>query len=805
MPPKILMIDGHSILFRAFYALPLLTNAEGEYTNAVYGFMNIFLKFFDEEKPDYVAVAFDLPEPTFRHKKFEDYKGTRGPVPPEFIPQVPLLMGLLAAMNIPMVTCPGYEADDVLGSLATQASGLGCETVIVSGDRDLLQLAGDTVKIRIPKTKKGGKTEVEDYRADDVLQKYGVTPKAYIDIKALMGDTSDNIPGVPGIGEVTATKIIVAYGSVEEAIVHAAEIKPKKASENLVTFAEQALLSKELATIILDAPVNFDFNGKSVDMWNDDALAELDRLGFKSLKPRGVVRRGVVGDSAPDPSVGIAFVTEPDGGVFIHGKGLQTLEQAREFLESDIPKLTWDVKREASRLLSTGVNLRGVVFDALLASYVLNESMSELSIEEIAATFPLMKQQLKENDQTYLYDHIELPLAFVLKDMEQYGIKIDKEALIAYGQALDTQIDILTAEIYELTGEIFNIQSPAQLSVILFEKLGLKGTKKTKSGYSTAADVLEGIKDQHPVIAKILAYRSHAKLKSTYVDGLMSLINPVDFRVRSTFNQALTTTGRISSAEPNLQNIPIRMPLGRELRKVFIPENDDFIFIDADYSQIELRVLAHMSGDETLINAFHHNQDIHRLTASQVFHTSIDQVLPYQRDAAKTVNFSIVYGISAFSLANDLDITRYEAQMYIDGYFRQYPRVKEYMEKTIAEAKEKGYVSTLFNRRRPMPELRSSNYATRSFGERAAMNMPIQGTAADIIKIAMVRTAARLKVEKLVSRLILQVHDELLLEVKQSEVDRVRILLKEEMEGAVKLSVPLEIELHEGATWYAAK
>ena len=806
MPPKILMIDGHSILYRAFYALPLLTNSQGEYTNAVYGFMNIFLKFLDEEKPDHIAIAFDLPGPTFRHEKFEAYKGTRGPAPQEFIPQVPMLKGLLKAMDIPIVTCPGYEADDVLGSLAFKANSLGCRSVIISGDRDLLQLASDTIKIRIPKTKKGGKTEVEDYHADDVLQKYGVTPKAYIDVKALMGDTSDNIPGVPGIGEVTATKIIMAYGSVEEAINHAAEIKPKKASENLAAFADQALLSKELSTIITDAPVNFDFNAKPVDIWNNNAITEIDRLGFKSLKPKGVaVGLASAVDSLPDPSVGIAFVTDPDGGVIVQGQGLQTIDQAREFLESDTPKLTWDVKREASRLLSRGVNIKGVVFDALLASYVLNESMSELSIEEIAASFPTMRQQLEENDQVYLYDNIELPLAFVLKDMEQYGIKIDKEALIAYGQALDTQIDILTGEIYELTGEVFNIQSPAQLSVILFERLGLKGTKKTKSGYSTAADVLEGIKDQHPVISKVLAYRSHTKLKSTYVDGLMPLINPVDFRIRSTFNQALTTTGRISSAEPNLQNIPVRMPLGRELRKVFVPENDDFIFIDADYSQIELRVLAHMSGDETLINAFHENQDIHRLTASQVFHTPIDQVQPYQRYAAKTVNFSIVYGISAFSLANDLDITRQEAQMYIDSYFRQYPRVKEYMEKTVAMAKDKGYVSTLFNRRRPMPELNSSNYATRSFGERAAMNMPIQGTAADIIKIAMIRTAARLKEEGLVSRLILQVHDELLLEVKKNEVDTVRILLKEEMEGAAELSVPLEIELHEGATWYDAK
>ena len=725
---KILLIDGFSILFRAFYALPILTNDQGEFTNAVYGFMSIFLKFYEEEKPDYVAVAFDLPEPTFRHKMFNEYKGTRKPAPPEFAPQVPLLQNLLEKMNIRQVTSTGYEADDVLGSLAKQSSDLGLQVVIISGDRDLLQLASETIKIRIPKTSKG-KTEVEDYHAKDVLEKYGVSPQAFIDLKALMGDTSDNVPGVPSIGEVTATKIIAAYGSVEAAIVNAPQIKPKKASENLQIYADQAILSKKLVTIALDAPVDFDFKLPQPNIWTDEAFREARRLGFKS-KP-------------------------------------------------------WD----AGKVNEEPTND--------LLAHLLNEPLSNLNEEE-------MLQKLEENGQTYLYKEVELPLVNVLRDMENYGIKIDGDALVAFGQNLDIHIDQLTAEIYELSGEVFNINSPSQLSVVLFEKLGLKGSKKTKSGYSTAADVLEKLKSAHPVIDKILSYRSYAKLKSTYVDGLMPLIDPKDSRVRSTFNQTLTATGRISSSEPNLQNIPIRLPLGRELRKVFVPE-DGFIFIDADYSQIELRVLAHMSGDEALIKAFHMGQDVHSLTASQVFHVDIDEVQPFQRHAAKAVNFGIVYGISAFGLANDLDISMTEAQMYIQGYFRQYPKVKEYMDNTIAKAKEDGYVKTLFNRRRFIPELRSSNHATRSFGERAAMNMPIQGTAADIIKIAMVRTSARLNAEGLESRLILQVHDELLLEVKISEADIVRRLLKEEMEGAADLSVPLEVELHEGANWFEVK
>jgi len=935
--PKILLIDGHSVLYRAFYALPQLTNSAGEYTNAVYGFMNIFLKILDEEVPDYIAVAFDLPEPTFRHEIFSDYKGTRKPTPVEFIPQVPILQRLLQAMEIPILTCPGFEADDVLGTIAVKAATAGWHPVIISGDRDLLQVATDKIKIRIPKSKKGGKTEMEDYFAQQVIEKYGVTPKAYIDVKALMGDASDNIPGVPSIGEVTATKIIAAHGSVENAIANAAEIKPKKASENLIQYQAQALLSKELATIALDAPVSFELenfdnlenqgdNSVNLDrlphnIWNANALEEVKKLGFKTLITRFVKHSKNTTNTDPEQltltspvsskhsSSSITTATTTDTIIKVENavkisaveatielleqllfERIERIEQVEQkapvaffiaessiaiycekcekiysekfarnnksdksgksdegdknaepsntvfwlnwpnssdsaflpffstFFSKSLPKLVWDAKKEALNLSVLGIELQGVIFDGLLAGYVLNDPFEIIkhpdenekdyvcrAALEIARAYPDMRSRLEKNCQVPLYGDIELPLAFVLKDMQTYGIKVDRDTLVNYGQELDKHITALTEEIHSLAGEEFNIQSPAQLSVILFEKLGLQGGKKTKQGYSTAADVLEKLKDEHPIIHNVLAYRTYAKLKSTYVDGLLPLIKPENSRIHSTFNQALTATGRISSTEPNLQNIPVRMPLGRLLRKAFIPQDEDFIFIGADYSQIELRVLAHMAGDSSLIQAFHKGDDIHILTAAQVFHTQPDNVTPEQRHAAKAVNFGIVYGISAFGLSEDLGVSRTEAQNYIEGYFRQYPRVKEYMESTISQAKKDGYVSTIFNRRRVIPELNASNHATRAFGERVAMNMPIQGTAADIIKIAMIRVAARLKKDSLYSRLILQVHDELLLEVKKSERDIVRQLLKEEMEGAVVLSVPLEVALHEGESWYDAK
>ncbi|MCL1989048.1 MAG: DNA polymerase I [Firmicutes bacterium] len=791
---KILLLDGFSILFRGFYAIPVLSTPQGEYTNAIYGFMNIFLKFLDEEKPDKVAVAFDLPEPTFRHKKFADYKGTRKATPPEFSPQVPVIKELLTAMNIPIVTSPGFEADDILGSFAVLAENLGYTPIIVSGDRDLLQLATETTKIRIPKTKKGGKTEVEDYHAQDVQEKYGVNPKQYIDVKALMGDSSDNIPGVPSIGEVTAIKLIQTYGSLDAAIAVAAEnpsaIKPKKAAENLVIFKEQAILSRELATIILDAPFEFDFAADYPNMWNEKALAIVKRLNFKTLLGR-------FGE--------LAKVKKEEK---ISTEQISMLDDVNEILPTNPPvslpknvNLFWDVKRAISN--NEIIDKNAKIFDAMLACYILNRPTVEMSTQEILAECTEMSQKLAENEQIYLYEKIELPLAFVLADMEKHGIKVDKPTLIEYGKNLDVQITQLTSEIHEMAEENFNINSPAQLSVILFEKFGLKGTKRTKSGYSTAAEVLETLKDKHPIIPKILAYRTHTKLKSTYVDGLLPLVSE-DSRIHSTFNQALTATGRISSSDPNLQNIPIRMPLGRELRKAFVPA-DGFVFVDADYSQIELRVLAHMSEDAALIEAFHNEVDIHNLTASQVFGVPIEDVQPQQRYAAKAVNFGIIYGISAFALGEDLSITRSEAQKYIKGYFDKYPNVKQFMDNAVISAKQTGYASTIFNRRRAIPELSSSNHNMRAFGERVAMNMPIQGTAADIIKIAMVNTVARLNRENLQSRLILQVHDELLLEVAQNELTAVKKLLKEEMENAVKLAVPLVVDLHEGNNWFNAK
>ncbi|MCL1997170.1 MAG: DNA polymerase I [Turicibacter sp.] len=743
---KILLVDGFSLLFRAFYALPLFNNALGEYTNAVYGFITTFLKFYDEEKPDLTAVAFDLPEPTFRHKCFEDYKSTRKATPPEFSPQIPIIMELLAAMNIPTITCPEYEADDILGTLAKQAERLDYNTVIVTGDQDLLQIASETIKIRIPKNR-----GVENYHAADVLKKFGVSPSEFIDVKALMGDNSDNIPGVPGIGEKTALKMIIQHGSLETAIAYAkSNPDGKKVTRNLVEFEEQARLSKQLVTIVQDAPVSIDFSKlKKPDIWNDRAEAVVKRLEFKSLLPKFV-------------------------------KAVQT-----SFI--DFGEIVYDI-----------AEMRNAEHDehyekALLASYILNEPITDLQV---------MINRMEANEQLYLYNEVELPLSKILLEMQSHGIRVDKPALIKYGEELDSEIERLTGEIYEIAGEVFNINSSAQMGVILFERLGLKGTKKTKTGYSTAADVLEKL--DHPIIEKILAYRTHTKLKSTYVDGILPLIDPRDSRLHSTFKQTLTTTGRIASADPNLQNIPIRTQLGRNLRKVFQPEKG-FVFIDADYSQIELRVLAHMSGDTALIQAFHNNEDIHALTASEVFAVPLSEVSDFQRNAAKAVNFGIIYGISAFGLAEDLNISRMEAQMYIDGYFRQYPKVKVFMDDIIKAARMDGYVKTLFNRRRLMPELESSNYNTRSFGERAAMNMPIQGTAADIIKIAMVQTDRALKQRNLQSRIILQVHDELLLEVLESERDEVKALLKHEMENAVKLSVPLTADIHEGYTWYDTK
>ena len=885
MAEKIMLIDGNSIVNRAFYGVPLLTNGEGRYTNGVYGFLNILFKLLDEEQPDYLAVAFDLHAPTFRHRTFDGYKGTRKGMPEELREQMPLLKEVLQAMHIPIFEQEGFEADDILGTLSALAEKNGIVPVVVSGDRDLLQLAGETLKVRIPKTK-GGRTETEDYYAADVQAKYGVTPAEFIDMKALMGDASDNIPGVPGIGEKTAAKIITQYHDIETAIAHAAEIKPKKASENLAAYQEQARLSKFLATIVRDMPLEWDKEILKIgDMFNQTAYELVKRLEFKSMFSRfegsasapkqaeqtyrfvadregakevlAALKKGEVGYAfvyENEEGQGLALYQEQLGGVWMEASMAFLMQELLEifqpfFADSAYRKIGHDVKKDIRFLRSYGYDGFTAEFDTAIGAYILNATGSSYEYDDIAAAFlnetypsqeevfgkgrtkkafaalpeaertaygarqaeiffrarKVMEERLAENEQKSLFYDMEMPLIYVLADMEKYGIKVDKAALLAYQKRLGESLDGMEEEIYALAGEKFNINSPKQLGVILFERLGLKGGKKTKTGYSTAADVLEKLRTAHPIVERILHYRQLAKLKSTYADGLLAVMDAETEKIYSTFNQTITATGRISSTEPNLQNIPVRLELGRELRKIFIPESAEFCFLDADYSQIELRVLAHISGDESLIAAFKSNQDIHRMTASQVFHVPFDEVTPLQRSNAKAVNFGIIYGKGAFSLGQDLGISRKEAEEYINAYFARYPKIKTFMEDTIKNGTKNGYVSTLWNRRRNMPELQSSNFMQRAAGERAAMNMPIQGTAADIIKLAMIKVHRALQEGGYRSRLILQVHDELLIEAYKEEKDAVAKILKENMEHAADLLVPLDVDVHEGASWFEAK
>ena len=885
MAEKIMLIDGNSIVNRAFYGVPLLTNGEGRYTNGVYGFLNILFKLLDEEQPDYLAVAFDLHAPTFRHRTFDGYKGTRKGMPEELREQMPLLKEVLQAMHIPIFEQEGFEADDILGTLSALAEQNGIVPVVVSGDRDLLQLAGETLKVRIPKTK-GGRTETEDYYAADVQAKYGVTPAEFIDMKALMGDASDNIPGVPGIGEKTAAKIITQYHDIETAIAHAAEIKPKKASENLAAYQEQARLSKFLATIVRDMPLEWDKETLKIgDMFNQTAYELVKRLEFKSMFSRfegsastpkqaeqtyrfvadregakevlAALKKGEVGYAfvyENEEGQGLALYQEQLGGVWMEASMAFLMQELLEifqpfFADSAYRKIGHDVKKDIRFLRSYGYDGFTAEFDTAIGAYILNATGSSYEYDDIAAAFlnetypsqeevfgkgrtkkafaalpeaertaygarqaeiffrarKVMEERLAENEQKSLFYDMEMPLIYVLADMEKYGIKVDKAALLAYQKRLGESLDGMEEEIYALAGEKFNINSPKQLGVILFEKLGLKGGKKTKTGYSTAADVLEKLRTAHPIVERILHYRQLAKLKSTYADGLLAVMDAETEKIYSTFNQTITATGRISSTEPNLQNIPVRLELGRELRKIFIPESAEFCFLDADYSQIELRVLAHISGDESLIAAFKSNQDIHRMTASQVFHVPFDEVTPLQRSNAKAVNFGIIYGKGAFSLGQDLGISRKEAEEYINAYFARYPKIKTFMEDTIKNGAKNGYVSTLWNRRRNMPELQSSNFMQRAAGERAAMNMPIQGTAADIIKLAMIKVHRALQEGGYRSRLILQVHDELLIEAYKEEKEAVAKILKENMEHAADLLVPLDVDVHEGASWFEAK
>lgn len=874
---KLLLIDGNSIMNRAFYGIPDMTTNDGRHTNAIYGFLNIILKVIEEEQATHICVAFDLKKKTFRHEMYEAYKGTRKGMPEELHEQMPRIKEILQAMHIRIVEQEGFEADDLIGTLSKKGEREGFAVTILSGDRDLLQLATDTVLVRIPKTKHG-KTEVEDYYAKNVVETYGVTPLIFIDMKGLMGDTSDNIPGVPGIGEKTAAKLLAEYGDLDGVYAAVDSMKASKMKQNLIENKDLAYLSKTLATIKLDCPIPFEFSEATYhDPFNAEAYTLFEDLELKSFYKRFSVEKreeltfetvlideidgynALLAKLQKAKEVSFAWITQ-DGealGVAVcmdleHVYLIRFMMFITEAMVADnLLALSRDYQVQLAcmhvkKLLSfLNFHEEDAVFDAGLAAYLLQPNQSEYEYDTLAkvyldVTLPsdkemlgkeklgyfsfedekvqkwmayqaivpykiksVLREKLKETGMESLYDEMELPCLYALYEMEKNGIRVDGEALHQYGKKLRTRIEELTAEIHAMAGEEFNINSPKKLGEILFEKLGLKNGKKTKTGYSTSAEVLEKLTNAHPIIPRILEYRQLTKLNSTYAEGLAGYIR-ADGRIHGKFHQTVTVTGRISSADPNLQNIPTRMPLGREIRKVFIPEEGS-VFVDADYSQIELRVLAHMSGDAALIAAYQADEDIHAITASQVFDVPLDQVDSTLRRKAKAVNFGIVYGISSFGLGQDLDISRKEAEGYIEKYFATYGKVKEFLDRTVEDAKKNGYTVTMFGRRRPIPELASSNFMTRSFGERAAMNAPVQGTAADIIKIAMVRVNRRLKEEHLQSKLVLQIHDELIIETKKEEVEIVQKILVQEMMHAADLAVPLLVDANVGDSWYDAK
>lgn len=871
---KFVLIDGHSILNRAFYGVPIFTNSEGLHTNAVFGFLNIMFKIIDSKQPDYMAVAFDVHQPTFRHEMFKDYKGTRKPMMEELREQVPVIKELLQKMNITTVELPGYEADDVIGTLSKKGEKAGMEVDVISGDRDLLQLASDHITICIPKTKKG-QTTVEEYNTEGVMKLYKVTPTEFIDVKALMGDSSDNIPGVPGIGEKGATAIISQFGSIENAYDHADEISNTRNRNALLNNYEMAQMSKTLATINIQSPVEVTPEQcKLEDIYTEDALEMIKRLEFKSM----IQRFGSV-TSTNDCEGGFKYINNPfdadpifeqaknadNVGIFIYknkdnfgvslcfnndnvyyiGKeGFVTedyiIEKVRDLANAKAKLTILNIKENNDILENDDVES---IFDISIAAYLLNPLQNTYDYDDIAREylgmnvpafdeiFPKTKknetpsdeipenilkyacynayvaykakdaltEKLKETEMLDIYNNVEIPLTYALYDMEQAGIMVAGDKLKEYGERLKTGIDALEKDIYAEAGHEFNINSPKQLGEILFGEMQLPGGKKTKTGYSTSASVLEKLEPDYPFVSKILEYRQLTKLKSTYADGLAVYIGE-DNRIHGKFNQTITATGRISSTEPNLQNIPVRMPLGREIRKVFIPK-EGCVFIDADYSQIELRILAHMSDDKNLIDAYNHSKDIHAATASLVFHVPLEEVTKEQRSNAKAVNFGIVYGISSFGLSNDLSISRKEAEQYIKDYFISYPGIKNYLDNSVKEAKEKGYSVTMFGRRRPIPELTSGNFMQRQFGERVAMNSPIQGSAADIMKIAMINVAKELKEKDLKSKIVLQVHDELLIEAYENEVEQVKDILKRNMEQAAHLNVPLDVDVQVGNNW----
>ncbi|WP_415313198.1 DNA polymerase I [Clostridium perfringens] len=864
---RLLILDGNSLLNRAFYAVPLLSNSEGTHTNAIYGFTNMLFKMREDIKPDYIVCTFDKKAPTFRHLEYGDYKAGRKKMPPELAEQFPIVKEMLKLFSITTYELDGFEADDIIGSLAKVAEGEGIEVYIMTGDKDALQLAAKDINVCI--TKKGV-SEIEVYNYDRMVEEYGVTPTQFIDVKGLMGDKSDNIPGVPGVGEKTAFKLIKEYGSVEAVLENIDNISGKKLKENLTEYSEQAIFSKKLATIMTNVPIDFDLDEiKSKDDYNKDQLKAL----FTKLQMKSILDKLSNGEEEePEIEVKITniesnkeledlfknineevyinftylnkekystieidkiFINYDEKNYLINFKELaqeeENIKAFKEFFENeDILKNGYSIKNALTALKKLGIEFKGLAFDCELAAYLIDSSKGEYTllslINNYLSKFPnvkdgekdlvgisfmkeltlVLKKKIEEEKMERLMYDIELPLETVLSSMESIGFKVNKDILDELSIKFKRELEETQKEIFELADEEFNINSPKQLGKILFEKLDLPVIKKTKTGYSTNAEVLEKLKDKHPIIEKITYFRQLSKIYSTYVEGLKSVID-TDGSIHSTFNQTVTTTGRLSSTEPNLQNIPIKYEMGREIRKVFIPKEEGDLLISADYSQIELRVLAHISGDENMIDAFNHHSDIHTKTASEVFKVPVEEVTPLMRSRAKAVNFGIVYGIGDFSLSQDLNISRKEAKEYMDIYFERYPKIKEYISKVIHEAQTKGYVLTMLNRRRYIPEANASNKIVKALGERLAMNAPIQGTAADIIKLAMVNVYNKLKELNLNSKLILQVHDELIINVVKGELDIVKKLLKEEMENTIKLSVPLDVDVNVGEDWYKLK
>jgi len=859
---SIFLLDGHSLAHRAFYALPLLTNDKGEYTNAVFGFVRMLFSLIDEWNPDRLVVAFDRKEPTFRHEEYDDYKANRKKMPDELVTQIKLLQETLDILKIPMISKEGYEADDLLGTMAKDAERAGYQVYIVTGDRDALQLVSDNIRVMYTRR---GISDIVLYDIEKIKEKYEIQPGKLIDMKGLMGDSSDNIPGVPGIGEKTAIKLLKQFNSIEEILNNIDKVSGKKRKENLEEYADQARMSYRLAEIKTNVPVEMDFSSCKLNLQDDRKAAEhFKKLGFNSLLSRFEYKEKLDIDqldietaSASDMNSFFEMILEEEGEIALSVKreagssarnGLikeiiislsdgktrrikidedDLPDKLKEILESKkIDKLFFSAKEGSLSLMSYEVIVNGLVFEPLLAAYLLQPSATLPDLDEIfsrelnislaeldevekealktAKLFELKEiylEKLKENSLLELYTEIELPLIKILALLEYNGVKVDKKWLQKLSQKLEKRLKIITDKVYELAGEEFNLNSPKQLGEILFQKLGLPVIKRTKTGYSTNADVLSQLEDKHPIIPLITEYRQLAKLKSTYIDSLPALINEETGKIHTSYNQMVTATGRLSSTDPNLQNIPIRTEEGREIRKAFLPSEDDMLLLAADYSQIELRVFAHLSGDQRLKEAFSKGRDIHTETAAEIFEVNSEEVSPNMRRHAKVINFGIAYGMSAYGLSQDLDIPVEEAQDYIDKYFEEFSGVKEYMDKSIKEAQEKGYVKTLFNRRRYIPEINSKNYHRRSFAERTAINTPVQGTAADIMKKAMIDVYEALKDKELKVNILLQVHDELVFEVAESDLKEAACLIKEKMENTCKLDVPLIVDLQIGKNW----